>query len=70
MRSAVATSHTASLVMFDTLREAAAPVSDDSRRRLLRQQGDLLIEQIRTNLKGPDLHEAEARYVEFSRAWA
>ncbi len=70
MRSAVATSHIAALVMFDVLRRAAMPVNDAGRRRLLRQQGDLLIEQIRTNLKGPDMQDAEARYASFSRACA
>ncbi|MGX7896591.1 DUF2254 domain-containing protein [Tsuneonella sp. HG222] len=70
MRSAVATSHTAALVMFDTLRHAAAPIEDERRRRLLAQQGDLLIEQVRLNLQGPDLQDVEARYVGFSRAFA
>ena len=65
MRSGVAANHTASLVMLDTLRHAASPISDASNRRLLRQQGDLLIEQVRTELKGPDLQEVEARFVTF-----
>lgn len=68
IRSAVATSHTASLVMFDALRHAAAPIHDEHRHRLLRQQGDLLIEQIRTELEGPDLNDLEARYVSFCQA--
>lgn len=68
MRSAVATSHTAALVMFDTLRHAAEPIDDAERRRLLRQQGDLLIEQVRTELSGPDLDDLEARYVSFCAA--
>lgn len=69
MRSAVAASHTAALVMFDTLRHAAAPIDDESRCWLLRQQGDRLIEQIRTHLKGPDLEDLEARYVAFSETF-
>jgi uncharacterized membrane protein len=70
MRSAVAASHTAALVMFDTLRQAAAAIDDESRRRLLQEQGDRLIEQIRTQLKGPDLQDIEARYAGFSKAFA
>lgn len=70
MRSAVATSHTAALVMFDTLRQAAAAIDDESRQRLLQEQGDRLIEQVRTHLEGPDLQDIEARYVEFSAAFA
>jgi uncharacterized membrane protein len=68
MRSAVATSHTAALVMFDTLRHTAAAIEDGARRELLRQQGELLIEQVRTELEGPDLAELEARYISFSQA--
>ena len=68
MRSAVAASHTAALVMFDTMRHAASPIKDADNRLLLQQQGDQLIEQVRTQLKGPDLHEVEARYVTFSAA--
>jgi uncharacterized membrane protein len=70
MRSAVAASHTAALVMFDTLRQAAAAIDDESRRRLLQEQGDRLIEQIRTQLKGPDLQDIEARYAGFNEAFA
>jgi cytochrome c551/c552 len=56
--------------MFDTLRQAAAAIDDESRRRLLQEQGDRLIEQIRTQLKGPDLQDIEARYAGFSEAFA
>jgi hypothetical protein len=41
---------------------------DGPRRELLGQQGDLLIEQIRTKLEGPDLAELETRYVSFCEA--
>ena len=69
MRGVVATSHTASLVMFDTLRHTAAAIDDETRSNLLRQQGELLMEQVRFNLEGPDLQEIEARFVEFGRAF-
>jgi uncharacterized membrane protein len=69
MRSAVATSHTAALIMFDTLRQAAAAIDDESRRRLLQEQGDRLIVQVRTHLEGPDLEDVEARYASFSLAF-
>jgi len=70
MRSAVATSRTATLVMLDTLRNAAAPVQDESRQALLRKQGERLLEQARTALAGPDLQEVEARHVSFREALA
>ena len=70
MRGSVAASHTAALVMFDALRHSAAAIDDDSRVALLRRQGDLLVEQARLNLAGPDLQDLEARYVEFSRSFA
>ena len=63
-----ATNHTAALVMFDTLRNAASAIDDESRVHLLRQQGDRLIEQVRAHLEGPDLQDVEARYVEFTQA--
>ena len=64
----VAASHTSALVMLDTLRHAALPITDEGHQRLLRQQGELLIEQVRTQLKGPDLQEVEARFVSFCAA--
>ena len=68
MRSGAAANHIAALVMLDTLRHAASPIADASNRRLLRQQGELLLEQVRTELKGPDLQEIEARFVTFCSA--
>ena len=68
IRSAVSTSHTASLVMLDTLRQAAASIEDDSRKMLLRREGDRLIDQVRTHLQGPDMEDVEARYVAFTQA--
>ena len=65
VRSAAATSSTAALVMFDTLRNAAAPIEDASRRGLLAREGRRLMEQSREHLSGPDLEQVEARYVSF-----
>lgn len=70
MRSAVATSPIAALVMLDTLRTAAAPVADRTRQLMLRDQGVKLVEQARLALGGPDLAEVEERLVQFLKAFA
>lgn len=67
MRSAVATSRPAALVMFDSLRHAAGAIDDEGRARLLRHEGDRLMDQARLALDGPDLHELEARHALFAR---
>ncbi|WP_299196694.1 DUF2254 domain-containing protein [uncultured Erythrobacter sp.] len=67
LRSAVATSPNAALVMLDVLGNAATPVKDRDRREMLRDQGRLLIEQTREALTGPDLQSVEARYREFDK---
>ena len=69
MRSAVATSPTAALVMLDSLRDAAAPIDSKARRALLRQQGKLLLEQARLALAGPDLDDVEQRHAAFDKAF-
>lgn len=70
IRSAVATSAPAAKVMLDVLRNAAAPLEDESRKTLLRQEGQRLVEQARLALRGPDLEELEARYASFSQTFA
>ncbi len=71
MRSAVATSPNASLVMFDALRTAAAPIGNPRRKAMLRQEGTRLVEQARHALRGPDLDQVETRYAIFQQAfWA
>ncbi len=67
MRSAVSTSPNAALVMFDVLGGAASPVKDAKRREAFRNQGRLLIEQVREALIGPDLAMVEARHREFDK---
>lgn len=67
-RSAAATSSTATLVMFDTLRNSAAPIDDETRNAVLAQEGLRLIQQVRQHLSGPDLEDVEARHVEFTKA--
>ena len=68
VRSGVATSRLASLVMLDTLRHAARTLDDEARQALLRREGDRLLEQARLALEGPDLEEVEARHVLFAQA--
>jgi len=68
VRGSVATSRLAAMVMLDSLRSAAESIPDDSRKALLRREGDRLLEQARLTLKGPDLQEVEARHVLYARA--
>jgi uncharacterized membrane protein len=70
IRSAVATNRIATMVMFDALADAATTLEDETRRTELRRQGDLLIEQARVHLQGPELQLAEARYVSFTTKFA
>ncbi|MGI8944365.1 MAG: DUF2254 domain-containing protein [Qipengyuania sp.] len=65
LRSAVATSPTAAQVAFDTLFNAAATLDDESRRAVLRTEGEQLMRQTREALKGPDLEQVEASYRTF-----
>ena len=65
MRGSVATNRIAALVTFDALVDAASTLDDESRRAQLKLQGDLLREQAREHLVGPELHEVEARYQQF-----
>ncbi len=65
MRGSVATNRIAALVTFDALVDAASTLNDESRRGELKLQGDLLREQAREHLVGPELHEVEARYQQF-----
>lgn len=62
-RSGVATSRSASLVMLDTLVNAAASLDDETRKAVLRREAGRLLEQAREDLRGPDLQEVEARFV-------
>ena len=68
VRSGVAPSHTAALVMLDTLRHTAAPIDDATRIGLLRREGDRFMEQVRLKQEGPDLQDIEARYVTFTQS--
>ena len=70
MRSAVATNRTTTLVMFDTLVNAASSLDDESRKAMIRREAGRLLEQARQELRGPDLQEVEARFVVTDRALA
>lgn len=65
VRSAVATSPRASLVMFDVLANAASTIDETKRIDLLRGEAALLLEQARTALQGPDLQDVEDRHKAF-----
>ncbi len=67
IRSAVASSPNAAMVMLDVLGNAAIPIGDANRRDLLREQGRLLVEQAREVLVGPDLQGVEERHQAFDK---
>ncbi len=68
MRSAIATSPMATMVMFDCLRNAAALIERKEHIALLCEEGERLIQQTRFALNGPDAKRAEERYRTFSAA--
>jgi uncharacterized membrane protein len=65
LRSAVATSRIAALVMFDALVDAASALDDEVRRASLRREGEQLAAQAREHLAGPELQLVEARFAGF-----
>ncbi|RJY09180.1 DUF2254 domain-containing protein [Aurantiacibacter aquimixticola] len=62
IRSGVATSSTASQIMFESLENAAIPIQHSKRCKSLENEAELLMKQARTALKGPDLEKVEERY--------
>ena len=65
MRSGVATNRIAALVTFDALIDATSTLDDETRRAIMKQEGDLLAQQAREHLVGPELDAVEARYQQF-----
>lgn len=65
IRSAVATSPTAALVIFDVLRSAAAPITDQARIAMLRDEGTRLYEQAQLAIGGPDMRDVAEGYSRF-----
>ncbi|WP_296722073.1 DUF2254 domain-containing protein [Erythrobacter sp.] len=70
IRGAAATSPIAAQVMLESLENAAAPITDMTRRGILREHGHLLGEQARLALQGPDLALVEDRLAAFERFFA
>lgn len=70
IRSAVAASPNAALVMLDVIEKACAPISHRPRVDILRDHARMLIQQTRLALTGPDLLMVEERYREFETATA
>ncbi|KLE32357.1 DUF2254 domain-containing protein [Aurantiacibacter luteus] len=68
LRSGVATSPNAAVVMLETIENAARPIQHPGRVTMLRQEAEKLIEQARLVLSGPDLETVEARYSAFDEA--
>ncbi|RDC59193.1 uncharacterized protein HME9302_00378 [Alteripontixanthobacter maritimus] len=65
MRPGTATSPAAALVTFDTIIAASSTLNDETRHAVLVREGDQLMRQAETHLKGPDLEVVEARYQKF-----
>ena len=65
IRSGVATNRIATLVTFDALVDAASTLDDESRRAILKREGDLLARQAHEHLVGPELDAVAARYQQF-----
>lgn len=64
-RSAVSTSRKATIAMFDALRDCAISVYGEGRVAVLLEEGNRLMDQCATNLKGPDLSEVHDRHRAF-----
>ena len=62
MRAGVAGNRIAALPYLDALGDAATTLANETRIARLRREGDLLIEQSRLELEGPELDAVEARY--------
>lgn len=70
IRSGVATSVNAAMVMLEVLENAATPLDSRERSRVLHDQGRLLVEQAEKSLSGPDLDRLRDRHIEFETAFA
>ncbi len=70
IRSAAATSPIAAQIMFQTLEDASRPITDAKRRAVLLHHGQLLGQQARLVLQGPDLALIEERLREFEGFFA
>jgi len=70
IRSAVATSPNAALVMLDAIANAAGPIENPRRLHMLREEGRRLMEQARAAITGPDLALVEARFADFETRFA
>ncbi|MEW4448772.1 DUF2254 domain-containing protein [Qipengyuania sp. JC766] len=70
IRSGVATSPNAAVVMFDTLLDASTSIKDPHRNELLRKEGQSLVRQAREDLSGPSLEWVEDRYTRFEKLMA
>lgn len=69
IRSGVASAPIAAEVMFDTLRNAAVPITDPQRRELLREEGRLLAQQAQEHLSGPALKKVEEEAARYDRSF-
>ncbi len=69
-RGGLATNRIAAVIALDALCDAATTLDDESRRAVLVQEGEKLVEQAGEHLCGPELAEVEARAAVFRRKMA
>ncbi len=69
LRSAVASAPIAAEVMLDALSNAATAIDSYERQVQLREQGEMLANQVREVLVGPDLTQFEKHFKQFRRAF-
>ncbi|QYJ07874.1 DUF2254 domain-containing protein [Qipengyuania flava] len=69
IRSAVASSPIAAEVMLDTLANAAVPIKDERRQKLLKVEAERLADQARLILVGPDLEQFEDHLTAFNKSF-
>ncbi|MDP4538597.1 DUF2254 domain-containing protein [Qipengyuania sp. DY56-A-20] len=65
VRGGIATNRIAAQVTFDALVDSATMIDDETRRAAIRKEGELLVQQARRHLVGPELDAVEARYQQF-----
>lgn len=65
IRGGIATNRIVAQVTFDALVDSATMIDDESRRAAIRKEGELLVQQARHHLVGPELDAVEARYQQF-----
>lgn len=70
IRSGTATNRIAALVHLDALANAATTLNNESRMAMVLQEAEILLQQARLELQGPELDDLEARHATFVKRLA